>query len=178
MERISTDEAFEILKAKDTPEDVIAHCKAVSSLAREFAERISGRGVDVDVDFVASSALLHDVGRSATHSIRHGVEGAKILSSHPMYARVCRCHIGGGITADEAVGLGLEGEDFVPESLEEKIVCVSDKLVFGVKRVSLDAALAKFSKRLGPEHPSIFRIRMLYDEVVGLAGWEPAAEDD
>jgi uncharacterized protein len=168
MPPLSWDVARRILKENNTPQNVVEHCSTVSVFASELAEKIKANGHEIDVDFVKTSALLHDIGRCRTHGIRHGLEGANILKDLPEYARVCECHIGAGISKDEAMKLGLPPEDYIPRTLEEKVVCYADKLVEGDKRVKSDRTIRKFRQRLGPDHPTIGRIIELDREIRGL----------
>lgn len=48
---------------------------------------------------------------------------------YPRHARVCERHTGAGLTAKEIEeqGLPLPHRDFLPETLEEKLVCYADK---------------------------------------------------
>ena len=165
MRRISLKEALEILKKNDCPENVINHCKVVAREARKIAEKIKANGVPVDVDFVESAAMLHDVGRGRTHSITHCIEGGKILKDYPEYARVCERHIGAGITKDEAVKLGMPAKDYLPETIEEKIVAHADNLVGEDEVEGIEKAIEKVSKTLGKDHPAVERIRKL-DEYI------------
>jgi uncharacterized protein len=158
-------EALKLLKDNNTEDNVIEHCMAVCELALEIASSISSHGHVIDAGFVESAALLHDIGRSRTHDIRHGIEGADILRDYPDYARVCERHIGAGITSEEAAKLGLPARDYLPVTLEEKVVCYADKLVHGTKRTTLDETIGKFEERLGREHPTIGRIRKLDEEM-------------
>jgi len=121
----------------------------------------------VDADEVAR---LHDIGRGRTHGITHGIEGAKMLAAYPTHARVCERHIGAGLTKEEARELKLPERDFLPETLEEKIIAHADNLVDGERVRSLDDALASFRKRLGAHHPGVERIRALAEYVSSLAG--------
>ena len=45
------------------------------------------------------------------------------------YARICERHTGAGLTANEIIAqkLPLPPRDFLPETLEEKLVCLADK---------------------------------------------------
>ena len=91
------------------------------------------------------------------------------MKAYPRYARVCESHIGGGITKDEAAELGLPAKDYLPRTLEEKVICVADKLIHGTKKAGIGETLEKFRKRLGAGHPSVERIAKLHEEVRGLA---------
>ena len=47
----------------------------------------------------------------------------------PRHARVCERHTGTGLTKEQIIeqGFPLPPEDFIPETLEEQIVCYADK---------------------------------------------------
>jgi uncharacterized protein len=169
MLKLSKALALSMLRDAGADAKVISHSIAVSGLARDLAERISENGFKVDVDFVEIAALLHDIGRSRTHSVRHGVVGADILRDYPGYANVARTHIGGGIGPGEAERLGLPDGDYLPRTLEEKIVCYADKLVHGDEIKSMDETISKYSGRLGPDHPAIERMRRLHNEMMSYA---------
>jgi uncharacterized protein len=165
--------ALKLLSDAGCSERVIAHCKAVSALAVKFAEACQKKGVSVDVDLVRIGGLLHDIGRSRTHDVSHAVAGVEIARSlklpEPVVSIIER-HIGGGISADEALKLGLPAKDYFPLSLEEKLVAYADKLLEGSKVVPLEKTVEQFSQKLGAGHPSIDRIISLHDELVHLVG--------
>mgnify|MGYP003370044890 FL=1 len=96
----------------------------------------------VDLEFVYAAALLHDIGIFKTHApsiycvgeelyIKHGIIGAELLRNEGLerYARVCERHTGAGLSKEEIIkqGLPLPKCDFLPETLEEQIVCYADK---------------------------------------------------
>lgn len=159
-----------MLLKQNCPENVVAHCIRVSEKAVEMGESLVEAGVELDMGFLESAALLHDLGRCRTHGIRHGVAGAKILVCYPRYARVCESHIGGGIPASEAADLGLEEKDFIPETIEEKLICLADKLTREDEYVDIDGAEIIFKEKLGDGHPSVKRIRDLWDWYRSLLG--------
>jgi len=140
---------------------IFEHSLAVSKNARKIAAKIKSNGYDVDVNFVEIAALLHDIGRSETHGVMHGIEGAKIilkLLGDEKISRVCETHIGAGITKDEAKELGLLKKDYLPETLEEKIIAHADNITFGTEIVGIDKVLKKFESKLGSKHPATKRI--------------------
>lgn len=117
---------------------VIEHSQAVAEMAREIAERVGG----ADVEFVEEAAMLHDVGvvycnapglgcHGSEPYIRHGLCGGAALRRRGLeaHARVCERHTGAGLSqADiERQGLPLPHRDFLPETLEERIICYADK---------------------------------------------------
>ncbi|XRO75440.1 TIGR00295 family protein [Methanocaldococcus sp. 28A] len=151
--------------------DVVEHCLAVSEYAYELALAIKNNGYSVDVELVRLGSLLHDIGRSKTHGIEHGVVGAEILRElgfDEKLALIAERHIGAGITKEEAIELGLPPKDYLPITLEEKIVAHADNLIFGTKRVEIDDVIKKFEKKLGENHPSIKRIILLNEEINNL----------
>ncbi len=153
--------------------NLIEHCKVVSRLATGIAKRLRQNGVPINVKLVAVGGLLHDIGRSRTHGVGHGVEGGKIGHSAGLLEpliRIIERHIGAGITADEAQKLGLPGVDYLPQTLEEKVVAYADKLVEGRGYVSFEAALERFKRDLGATHPAVDRLRRLHEEISILTG--------
>jgi uncharacterized protein len=179
--------ALNLLKMKfpHRPE-VIKHCILVSKKAVEIARKLKKRGIEVDVKLVKLGGLLHDIGRCVTNDVTHGYEGGKILRNlgYPKLARIAETHVGGGITAEESEKLGLPKKDFMPRTLEEKIVCYADKfietkLVFGsdaeewvkfeeIEYPNINKTLRKFERKLGKDHVSIKRLCKIRDEIERL----------
>ncbi|WP_321508018.1 HD domain-containing protein [uncultured Methanoregula sp.] len=130
-----------ILHDAGCSEKVIAHCRAVTDCAREYALN----NPDIDMDLVLAGAMLHDIGRSKTHTIHHAQMGADLLRDMGFpeeLARVVECHTGAGLTADECTLLGVSPRDCVPASTEEKIVTHADNLIAGRRRVSIENSIA------------------------------------
>jgi uncharacterized protein len=169
----SSQMALRLLSESGCSKRVIAHCKAVSALAVKFAEACEKKGLSVDVDLVEVGALLHDIGRSKTHGVNHvivGVEIAKSLNLPESIVSIIECHVGGGITAEEAKELGWPVKDYLPKTLEEKLVAYADKLIEGSRVVSIERTIEQFSKTLGENHPAIDRIIRLHEEIFPLIG--------
>jgi len=169
----SSQMALSFLSDVGCSEQVIAHCKAVSVLAVRFARVCESKGLPVDVDLVEVGALLHDIGRSKTHDVSHavvGVEIAKSLNLPEPIVSIIECHIGGGIGADEAKKLGLPVKDYVPATLEEKLVAYTDKLIEGSRIVPIERTIKQFSRKLGENHPAIDRVIRLHEELSLLIG--------
>lgn len=141
----------------------------VSEKSVEIARKIMKKGYNINLTLCQVGGLLHDIGRSKTNTIFHGVEGAKILEKHPELAKIAKRHIGGGITSDEAEVLGLPVEDYSPQTLEEKVVCYADKLVQGEKFTEdADDEIKKLEKKLGKNHASVKRLKRIEDEIKKL----------
>ena len=130
-------EEIEILKKEKTPQNVIDHSIAVC----EKAQRIALNFPKADKELIRKGALLHDIGRSRTHGIRHAVVGCKIAREYGYSKDVLNIierHIGAGITKEESSALGLFEKSYVPQSHEEKIVAHADNLISGTKEVDVD----------------------------------------
>lgn len=166
-------EALDFLEKAGCSQGVIEHCRTVSRFAVKIAKAFHKRGFDVDVYLVEVSGLLHDIGRSKTHTVDHGVVGSDIARSFHLPSSVVRIierHVGGGVPKEEAKQLGWPVRDYLPKTLEEKIVCYSDKRVEGLRTVSIKQAVQTYSARLGKDHPAINRIRKLHEEIVAAVG--------
>jgi len=154
--------------------DVVMHCLAVSLYTYELGLKLKNRNYSIDLDLAVFGALLHDIGRSRTHGIRHGVEGGRIVREHNLgekLALIVERHIGGGITREEAVKLGLPPRDYIPTTLEEKLVAHCDNLISGTRRVNINFVVEKFKRKLdceGVNHPVILRIVRLNNEINSL----------
>ncbi len=142
------EEITELWNRYKLDEKVKKHCIKVAEVALKIAERIKERGHDVDVDSVKKAALLHDIGRSITHDIDHFIHSGKIVRKEGFgekIARIVERHFLCGITKDDAKRLNLKVYgDFMPETIEEKIVCYADKIVRNCCEISFE----EFLKRL------------------------------
>ncbi len=98
--------------------------------------------LDLDRQFLEEAALLHDIGILHTHApgilctgdmpyVCHGYIGAEMLRAEgfPNHARVCERHVGTGLSREDIVaqGLSIPVRDYLPETLEEQLVCYADK---------------------------------------------------
>ncbi len=159
---------IKILREAGCDDEIIKHCEAVAELSMEIASLHENRGVDKAL--IYAGALLHDIGRSRTHGVDHAFIGGRIAADFGLDEKLIRIierHIGGGISRDEAKKLGLPDRDFIPETMEEKIVAHADNLVDGTRRRSIDEEIEEQKRRLGEDHPSIRRMLRLHEEVMG-----------
>ncbi len=166
------EQVLTLLHKNGCPQQVISHCRAVSRLAADTAVRLQRRGYEVDVEFVKVAALLHDIGRSKTQNVDHVIKGVEIAKaeglSEPLIAAI-RCHVGGGITKEEAKALGWPNADYMPITLEQKIVSFADKLVeTDNERIPVEETIAKFQSR--GLTASAERVRRLHDEIATMLG--------
>jgi uncharacterized protein len=97
--------------------------------------------LQLDASFIEEAAMLHDIGIRWCYApsiyctgsepyIRHGLIGAELLRREGLerHARVCERHTGTGITRQqiERQQLPLPLGDYVPQTLEEQLVCYAD----------------------------------------------------
>jgi uncharacterized protein len=125
------------------------HCFAVAEAAARVGAAVA-KVHPVDCSFLWSAALLHDIGRYATHDpLLHGVEGYRLLSilKHEREAYVCASHILFGLNAAEASQLGLPARDFVPRSIEEKLVPLVDYLIEYDQPTTLERRFSSLRER-------------------------------
>lgn len=121
---------------------LITHSRHVAEKALAVADAC-GLGARIDRQFVYDAAMLHDIGvvecdapsiycHGTLPYICHGIAGAAILEREGIgdeYRRVCARHTGSGLTAREIEerNLPLPPADYLPETLEEKVICYADK---------------------------------------------------
>jgi len=166
--------------------ELLEHTLLVKEKAEEIARKMIKKGIKVDLELVKVGALVHDIGRSLTQDVKHGVAGGRILRDlgHPELAGFAENHIGGGIPKNEAKKLGLPPRDYLPQTLEEKIVAYADKFVEGYFKFSSDdeenvlwknvkfdtitPTIKKFERKLGKQHPAIKRLKNLQKEIESL----------
>jgi uncharacterized protein len=123
-------EALRLLTAVKCPQNVIDHCIAVSEKAVSIAKKAQ-KDHDVDMHVVEIGGLLHDIGRACTHGIDHGIVGAHLLRERGINGklqRICERHLCAGIPKQVAESIGLPPQDYVPQTMEEKIICHADNL--------------------------------------------------
>ena len=170
----SREQALQLLRENQCSEKVINHCRAVTELALETAKRLEERGLKIDFALVEIGALLHDIGRSKTHTVHHAVVGAEIVKSAGLpdsVVSIIKRHVGGGIIASEAEKLGWQKDIYFPITLEEKVVSYADKLIENGKRAPIEVTVEKLSGEL--KYEAAERVRKLHEEITGLIGDYP-----
>jgi uncharacterized protein len=137
---------FQAIIDKYYPEDddlrrlLIGHSRQVADRCLEICSRHPE--LRIDREFVEEAAMLHDIGirwcnapsiycNGTEPYIRHGQIGADLLRDlgWERHARVAERHTGTGLTRQQIVSqqLPLPPQDFVPEVVEEQVVCYADK---------------------------------------------------
>jgi len=146
---LSRDESIRLLNEYARGAGWVKHCLAVATLASRLGHAIRMR-YDIDHDYLWSAALLHDIGRCVTHDpVMHGVEGYNLLRKldHTREASVCISHILFGLEASEAVQFGLPAHDFIPRTIEERLVPLADLMIEGDQPTTLNRRFASLRKR-------------------------------
>lgn len=160
-------ECIDILKKAGCNKKVVRHCKAVEDLALRMADLANG-----DKKLVGVAAMLHDIGRANTHGIRHAVEGAEMarkLDLPENVVLIIERHIGAGITKEEAKRLGLPVKDYVPITLEEKIVSHADNLIEETKKRPVRDVIQRFEEwGYGDVGKKILRLHKELSEICGI----------
>ncbi len=172
-EVLSRDDALNLLHKVGCSQEVIGHVTFVSQVALEIASKCERNGIRVNKHLIEIGALLHDIGRSRTHGIRHAVVGAQIARERglpPDLVRIIENHIGAGIPQEEAEKLNLPPKDYLQTSVEEKIVAYADKITKGRRRMSFEEAVNDLANSLGRTHPSIERFSRLRTEILEMTG--------
>ena len=119
---------------------LLNHSRQVMERALLIADRHPELGADRTL--LVEGAMLHDIGIFLTHApgihchgthpyLLHGRLGAELMREEGRedIARICERHTGTGLTRQNIIdrGLPLPLQDFLPETLEETIVCYADK---------------------------------------------------
>jgi uncharacterized protein len=168
------EQALKILRQNHCSPNVIAHCKAVAKLSVETAIICQEKGLKINLALVEAGALLHDLGRSKTHSVNHAIVGAEIAKKAGLpesIIYIIKRHVGGGITNAEAKELGWPEDNYVPMTLEEKIVSYADKLVETSKRVPIEMTINKLKEE--KLETAATKVRELHDEIEEIVGDHP-----
>lgn len=172
--------ALEIIRhfyPEDTPlrRLLILHSSQVRDKALAILGNPELQNMDVDVRMVSDGAMLHDIGIMMCDApgilcegkepyLLHGTLGARMLREYGQetgsdlepYARICERHTGAGLSRDDIRRQNLplpQDQDFLPETLEEQLVCLADKFYSKSspeKEKSMERVKASMHK-FGPE---------------------------
>lgn len=115
---------------------VLKHSKTISKQCLKVAQKIMENGYEVNLDLVQAGALLHDlamplIGKEIVRC-QHAFMAGKIVRKlgYPEVAKIAERHYGSGLSKEEIIqnGLFLPRKDFIPKTIEEKIVNFVDRL--------------------------------------------------
>ena len=170
----------DVIIAHFYPEDtplrrlLLRHSTQVRDKALAILANPSRPQLELDAELVSAGAMLHDVGILQCHApsilcvgtrpyIAHGVIGAEMLRDYGRthgldlepFARICERHTGAGITAQEVreQRLPIPERDWLPETPEEKLVCLADKFFSksGDMKEKPVSAVRRSLEKFGPD---------------------------
>lgn len=162
-------QAMALHKKYGSNERTIAHCRTCADISRLLCERAAAEGRTVDVEAATAGALLHDIGRSRTQLVDHGYVGAGILEEEGVdgvVVEIVRRHVGAGISPEEAATLGFPRGDYIPETIEQKVVCFADKMLDGDRARPFEQEVKRFVKK-GHDVRRLMRLKQDVDAAVG-----------
>jgi uncharacterized protein len=165
------EQATILLRKNHCSPQVVNHCIAVADLAVETATKLEARGLKINIQLVESGALLHDLGRSKNHKVDHAIVGAQIAKEIGLpdpVIDIIKRHVGAGITGEEAKFLGWPKDNYMPQTLEEKVVSYADKLIDQSKRIPIETEIGRLQKDNKSEAAE--RVRKLHEEITSLLG--------
>jgi len=143
---------------------LLHHSEQVRDKALAIAALPRNADLPLNRETVIGGALLHDIGVGRCHApsilceglesyLRHGLIGGALLREYgaehgldlERFARICERHTGSGLAAAEIrrENLPLPVQDFLPETPEEKLICLADKFFSksgSMQEKSLDSA--------------------------------------
>jgi uncharacterized protein len=141
---------------------LVTHSQLVTDKALWIAQRHPE--LNPDPEFIEEAGMLHDIGIIKTHApdlgcfgelpyLCHGYLGREMLETEGLneHALVCERHTGVGITAEDVIRnkLPLPERDFVPESVEEQIICFADKFYSKSKNLKKEKSLTEIRNSIG-----------------------------
>jgi len=147
----------------------ISHVSDVTNKALTIAQKHPE--LAIDVHFLEEASMLHDIGIFMTNAphivcqgeypyICHGYLGRELLTSEglPKHGLVCERHTGTGLSLETIIQkkLPLPHRSMIPISLEEQIICFSDKF-FSKSRLNKEKPLQKI--RLGLMNHGIHQLQ-------------------
>ena len=189
------DQALKHLREVNCPLPKIEHSIMVADVAMRITDEIRREGQQIDAALVEAGALLHDVGIAITKddlSPVHCVIGAQLAAEWGYPEGVIRCiesHEMGGLTRNEGKDLGFPEplrESYLPQSIEQKVVAVSDVIVCTVWENRRDPWLdyeapgksiypylrdvyrLKAKRTIDMTHPVLSRVNTLVRSMIGF----------
>jgi uncharacterized protein len=165
------EQAIQLLKTNNCPPQVINHCLAVTDFAVEIASKLQRKGLDINLQLVEAGAMLHDLGRSRTHTVDHALVGAQIAQTIGLpdsIIRIIKRHVGAGITPEEAQWLGWPKDIYMPQSVEEKVVCYADKRIGSTNRQPITTEIERLQREDRAEAAE--SVRRLHELITNMLG--------
>jgi len=157
-----------IYKKYKLPYKLVEHMQHVANMAISLCAMIGRKGHFVNCAEVFLGAALHDIGYIRVKGVQHGIVGAEMaieLGYSENIAKIIKRHIVGGLSKEliSSSNLDLPHKDFLPRTIEEKIVACADQLFH--KRSKTGIYLVEDPSQNERVAKNIYR---LYDEVFYL----------
>jgi uncharacterized protein len=139
---------------------LVKHSEAVRDKALALANRHPE--LELDLDFIAEAAMLHDIGILETDApgikcfgthryIEHGYLGAEMMrrEGYPRHALVCERHTGTGLRLVDIIEreLPVPHRELCPVTLEEQLICYADKF-FSKTRLDSEDTYERVEKKM------------------------------
>ena len=120
----------------------------------------------IDIDLIVSGCLFHDIGvfglknggldvTKKVDYLQHGIFGGKMLRKEGFCkeALIAERHIGAGLSREYIMqnNLPLSKKDFLPITLEQKIICYADKFHSKSGKIDTIDSIKKEMKGFGKE---------------------------
>ncbi len=137
----------------------------------DITRKLKAKRIAIDCDLVLAGAMLHDIGRSRSHKLDHGIIGGNLLRNKNFPKKlitIVENHIFAGISKEETKEFALPYQDFLPKTLEEKVVAYADNISKNYKRLTTDQIIKRYTRHLDETHPVIQRVRSLHNEIESL----------
>ncbi|GAB7080115.1 HD domain-containing protein [Megalodesulfovibrio paquesii] len=178
-----TAEETALLRKLGLPEKVLQHSERVTTVALWMTDQLRQGPEDeaVDRERVRRAAVFHDLGKVQDGGVLHGVIGARIGRELGLEEHVCRTmevHVRSGVPPEDAERYGLPPGDYRPETLEQKLVVLADKLMDVLeagKAASPTEALEQLESIL-ERHPALGKDPATTARILALAGEFRAAQ--
>lgn len=189
----SVEDAERFLSDIECPAEIVEHSRLIAAKAQRIGEQAARAGVTVDTRLVTVGALLHDcgqvlLGRDAGEPLqliecclihsRRMVERSDLGDAEfrAILGPLVESHVGPGLAADdirrinEAQGTSIPVRDYLPQTLEARILCYAGMLFEGVREMSYRERLEDQIKTFGAESGIVRRSLALHDSLGEWAG--------
>jgi uncharacterized protein (TIGR00295 family) len=165
-------QALSLHEKYGSSERIVKHCQTVTRVSAILGDALAARGKAIDGKATLAGALLHDIGRTRTQTIEHGFVGASLLEQEGVdgiVVEIVRRHVGAGISKEEAASLGFPEGDYVPRTLEQKVMCFSDKMVSSDAVRPFEEEVKRFQRK----GHDVDRLKKLKEDIKGALGEDP-----
>jgi len=177
-------EAESFLRAQGVREETVAHCLRVAAIAGRLARNAAAEGHPVDERLARLGGLLHDCGLGRSHRTDHMIWSRELVLASDLgdaafraaLGRIAERHVGPGLTREDvaainrAEGIAIPERDYLPETLEEKIVCYAGLLTLGDREIPFEERWADTSQTYGAESAIGQRVAALHRQLGPWAG--------